>query len=79
MDKVLIEIQGGTLVNLQSTNNDIQIHLIDHDFCDDGYPIEHVAEIYNTPVDYYSPAITADEFHKKIDSLIADMKKILEA
>jgi len=77
-NKILIEVSSGTITNVRATNNDIDVHIIDHDIEDDDYPTEIMEEFYSKPIDYYGDPLTDEEFTNMLNNLIEDAKKHIE-
>jgi hypothetical protein len=76
-DKILIEISSGCIINAQSTNNDIEIYVVDHDFLSDGYPSEELEKIYRKKLDFHTDSISHEEFDETINDLVSEMKREL--
>jgi len=72
MDKILIEISNGTVTNVRSTNNDISIHLIDHDLKKEGFSPIIIEGIYMSPIDYHGCELSQKEFDKALDDISTD-------
>jgi hypothetical protein len=79
MPKVLIEIKDGTVINVETTSDNVEVYVVDHDVIDDG----SIAELKRYLSDVDAPVevdgvVREDEFMTKLEDLIAEGKSKLE-
>jgi hypothetical protein len=73
MPKVLIEIKNGALTNVETTSDDVEIYVFDHDVISEGSTGElkrYLAQAIE-PVDV-DGIVSEDELMAKLEDLIAE-------
>jgi hypothetical protein len=79
MSKVLVEIKDGTVMNVETTSEDVEVYVIDHDLISEGSIGElkrHLADLA-APVEV-DGVVLEDELMAKLEDLIAEGKAKLE-
>jgi len=79
MPKVLIEIRNGTVMNVETTSDDVEVYVVDHDVINSGTTGElkrYLADM-DGPVEV-DGVVLEDELTAKLDDLIAEGKAKLE-
>jgi len=79
MPKVLIEIKDGTVMNVETTSDDVEVYVIDHDVINSG----RIGELKRYLADVDGPVevdgvVLEDELMAKLDDLVAEGKAKLE-
>jgi len=79
MSKVLVEIKDGTVMNVETTSEDVEVYVIDHDLISEGSIGElkrHLADLA-APVEV-DGVVLEDELMAKLEDMIAEGKAKLE-
>ncbi len=79
MPKVLVELKDGAVMNVETTSDDVEVYVVDHDVIDEGKTGElkrYLAGL-DTPVEV-DGVIPEDELMTRLEELIAEGKAGLE-
>ncbi len=79
MPKMLVELKDGAVMNIETTSEDIEVYVVDHDVLSEGTTGEvkrYLAGI-DTPVDIDS-VLLEDDLMTKLEDIIAEGKARLE-
>ncbi len=79
MPKVLVELKDGTVMNVETSSDDLEVYIVDHDVISEGSIGELKRYLANldTPVEVDS-VILEDELMTQLEDLIAEGKARLE-
>ena len=79
MSKVLVELKDGTVMNVETTSDDLEVYVVDHDVISEGSIGELKRYLANldTPVEV-DGVVLEDELMTKLEDLIAEGKAKLE-
>ena len=79
MPKVLVELKDGTLMNVETTSEDVEVYVVDHDVISEGSRAElkrYLATL-DVPVEV-DGVMLEDDLMTKLEDLIAEGKAGLE-
>ena len=79
MSKVLVELKDGAVMNVETSSDEIEVYIVDHDVIGEGSIGELKRYLANldTPVEVDS-VLLEDELMTKLEDLIAEGKARLE-
>jgi hypothetical protein len=79
MPKVLIEIKSGAVMNVQTTSDDVEVYVVDHDVISDGSisELKHYLAEVDIPVDV-DAVVLEDDLMTRLEDLIDEGKAKLE-
>ena len=79
MSKVLVELKDGTVMNVETTSDDVEVYIVDHDVISDGSigELKRYVAGMDTPVEV-DGVVLEDELMTKLEDLIAEGKARLE-
>ncbi len=79
MPKVLVELKDGAVMNIETTSEDIEVYVVDHDIISEGTTGEvkrYLAQI-DAPIDI-DGVLLEDDLMAKLEDIIAEGKASLE-
>ena len=79
MPKVLIEIRNGTVLNVETTSEDVEVYVVDHDVISDGSigELKRYLRDMDAPVDV-DAVVLEDDLTTKLEDLVAEGRAKLE-
>jgi hypothetical protein len=79
MPKVLIEIKSGAVMSVETTSDDIEVYVVDHDIINDGGIGELKRYLRDVDVPFeVDGVVPEDELMAKLEDLCAEGKARLE-
>ncbi len=79
MPKMLVELKDGAVMNIETTSEDIEVYVVDHDVISEGTTGEvkrYLAQI-DAPIDI-DGVLLEDDLMTKLEDIIAEGKARLE-
>ena len=79
MPKVLVEIKNGTVLNVETTSEDVEVYVVEHDVVSDGSidELKRYLRDLDAPVDV-DAVVLEDELMTRLEDLSAEGQAKLE-
>jgi hypothetical protein len=79
MPKVLVELKDGTVMNVETSSDDVEVYIVDHDVISEGSigELKRYLAGLDAPVDF-DGVMPEDDLMTRLEDLIAEGKARLE-
>jgi hypothetical protein len=79
MSKVLVELKDGTVMNMETSSDDVEVYIVDHDVISEGSigELKRYLAGLDAPVDF-DGVVPEDELMTRLEDLITEGKVRLE-
>ncbi len=79
MPKVLVELKDGTVMNVETTSEDVEVYIVDHDVISEGTTgeVKRYLAALDSPIDI-DGVLLEDDLMTRLEDIIAEGKARLE-